>query len=431
MTIAVHTLETAAEAAPGPEPRVIRVALAGFGTVGGALVGLLRDREDAIARTHGIRFELVSILVRDPERSRPYPVPGDLLTSDVEAFLAADAHAIVEVLGGLEPAGRIAIAALGRGRTFVTANKALIAKHGPELAAAASGHGGRLLYEAAVAGGVPIIRALRDALPETGVQGIRGILNGTTNYILTRLSDGATFDQALAEARKEGYAESDSSRDLDGRDTEDKIRILAWLAFGADPGVFRVHRRGLTRHADRIAADADAFGGVARLVGECLALDGGLVAAVEPVIVSPGSSLARTLGADNFIEVETTYNGTLGFSGPGAGGGPTASAILSDLIRHVPHPPAPENTPMAVADGRELAWVVSIRSAGAVVSLRDLLMAEGVDPVLEMDDGCAGILRVRTAPCHRSRIKAVERALEGASLEPVVTRFESGGFSSA
>lgn len=428
MTLGGGAEEVAAvEGFAGESPRVIRVALAGCGTVGGELVRLLDARAGALERSRGVRFQLTRVLVRDAGKARPAPLRRDLLTTDTEAFIASDADLVVEAIGGLEPAGRIAAAALTQGRTFVTANKALIADRGARLAAIAREHGGRLFYEAAVAGGVPVIRMLRDALPETGIQSIRGILNGTTNYLLTRMAEGADFEEALAEARALGFAEADSRRDLDGRDAADKVRILAWLAFGTEPPTLPVHRRGLFPHPDRIAADAAAFGGVARLIGECVLEGEGVFATVEPVIVGRRSAAANTLGADNLVEVETLHNGTVRLSGPGAGGAPTASALLSDMVHHVvPEPPAPAPR-RSIADGRAHVWVLSARSGAGGSDgdrLLDRLRKDGMEVRSVRRDAAAGLVRVRTEPCVRARILEVEEALEREGLDPVLTRHD-------
>lgn len=415
------------ETSAGDGPRVIRVALAGCGTVGGQLVELLEARTAAIERSRGVRFQLTRVLVRDGGKCRPAPLRRELLTTDPDAFMETESDVVVEAIGGLDPAGRIAAAALRQGRTFVTANKALIADRGPSLAAIAREHGGRLYYEAAVAGGVPVIRTLRDALPETGIQSIRGILNGTTNYLLTRMAEGAAFAEALTESRTLGFAEADSSRDLDGRDAADKVRILAWLAFGTEPPTLPVHRRGLLPHPDRIAADAADFGGVARLMGECVLEGEGVLATVEPVIVSRRSAAANTVGADNMVEVETVHNGTIRLSGPGAGGAPTASALLSDMVHHVVREPRVPASRLPASDERAHVWVISARSGaggGDGDRLVDLLREAGIEVPSVRSDAAAGVVRVRTESCVRARILDVEEALEREGLEPVLTRYE-------
>jgi homoserine dehydrogenase len=222
--------------------RTVRVALAGCGTVGGELVRILHHAADDIRLRHGLRFELTRVLVAHRARPRPGELDTSLLTTDVDAFLtdAAEADVVVEAVGGIDPALRIATAALRGGKRLVTANKALVAAHGPRLVALARKHGGRLDFESAAAGGIPIVRALREPLSLTGITRVRGILNGTTNYILSRVEDGWTFPAALADAQARGFAEADPSRDLSGEDAADKLR---------NPGVAGV-RRGARAAAD-------------------------------------------------------------------------------------------------------------------------------------------------------------------------------------
>ncbi|MFL5540613.1 MAG: homoserine dehydrogenase, partial [Longimicrobiaceae bacterium] len=207
-------------------PRVVRVALAGCGVVGGELVRLLAHGADEIRARHGLRFELAAVLVKHPGLPRPGELPRGVLTTDVDAFLRADAEVWVEAIGGRDPALRIARAVLGAGRRLVTANKALLAEHGPALAALARRSGARLDFESAVAGGIPVIRALRDSLGMTGIESVRGVLNGTTNYVLSRLAEGWRYADALADAQAKGFAEASPARDLSGEDAADKLRIL-------------------------------------------------------------------------------------------------------------------------------------------------------------------------------------------------------------
>ncbi|MFS8638959.1 MAG: homoserine dehydrogenase, partial [Gemmatimonadota bacterium] len=330
--------------APTPRKRTIRIALAGCGTVGGALLQLLRERAGAIEATHGLHAEVVGILVRDASRPRAPGVASDLITDDVDAFLAVDCDVVIEAIGGLEPAHRIACHALAAGRSFITANKALVAAHGEELERIARERNVSFFYEAAVAGGVPIVRVLRDSLLHTGIRSIRGILNGTTNYILTRMGDGVSLAAALAEAQAQGFAEADPSRDLDGRDAADKIAILAWQTFGIPPSTLQVERSGLLPEPEEVVRTADAFGGTVRLVAECLRTPGGVTASVEPVVVAWDSEFARTPAEENLVVIETEAAGTIRLSGPGAGGSATASAILADLLHAAAGRPAPAGT---------------------------------------------------------------------------------------
>jgi homoserine dehydrogenase len=297
------------------------------------LVRLLRERGPHLEARRGLRFEVVRILVRDRRRARPLDLAPELLTTDPAELLSVESDLVVEALGGLEPAAEIARGALRTGRDLVTANKALIAAHGSELALLARRTGARLEFEAAVGGGVPLIQTLRDSLAESGVESVHGILNGTSNFILTRLSEGVPYAAALAEAQRAGFAEADPTRDLDGSDAADKIRILAWLAFGVDPAEVTVERRGILPDPDGLGRSARAGGGVVRLVAEAVRVNGRVRAMVRPVIVAPTSEWGRVRDQENLVVVKTKWNGTIRLAGPGAGGPPTASAVLSDIVR--------------------------------------------------------------------------------------------------
>jgi homoserine dehydrogenase len=407
------------------EAPTVRVAVAGRGAVGGALLRLLRDGADSIQRAHAVRFEVVRVLARDPDRTRPAPVPAGTLTTDVEAFTETDADLVVEAIGGLEPARQIALRALARRRDFVTANKALVAAHGPELEAVARRQGASFSYEAAVAGGVPVIRVLRQSLRQAGILSIRGILNGTTNFILVRMAEGLPFDAALRDARTRGFAEADPTRDLSGQDAADKIAILAWEAFGIPPGRLPVHRAGLLPHPDRIVADARALDGTARLVAEAVRRPDGVAAAVEPTLVDPGSAYGTTVGEDNLVVIETRSNGTIRLAGPGAGGEPTASAVLSDMLGAVQR--RDRRGVEAIRDRRSLLWAISVKGGanGRATLERTAERARVAIDVVEAGAG-SGVTRAITGPARRSRVALLSGALEAAGVQPVLLRREMG-----
>lgn len=313
--------------------RPLRIGLAGCGVVGGALMELTGEQAGRILREDRLSATFRTVLVREPLKPRPVDLTRSRVTGDVGEFLDEDFDVVVEAIGGIEPAATIARATLARGIPFVTANKAMVALHGPELAGLASETGATFRYEAAVAGGVPVIRGLRDAFRGVTVHRIRGILNGTSNYVLSRMSaDGLSLPEALADARKHGFAEADASRDLDGRDAADKLRILAWLAFGVDPAALEVHREGILPDPARLISSAAADGRTVRLVAECEASPAGVTATVAPRFLPPDSELGLTSGAGNRIEIETAEAGTYTLAGPGAGGLATASAILADVL---------------------------------------------------------------------------------------------------
>ena len=314
-------------------PRVVRVALAGCGTVGAALVALIQRQAAQRESRQGLRYEFATILVRDPAKERGIAVPRDLLTTSVDAFASTEADVVVELIGGLEPAERVVRGALAAGRSVVTANKALIALHGPALQGLANASQAALHFEAAVGGGVPVVRTLRSELGGHGVRTITGILNGTTNFLLTALADGARYADALADAQARGFAEADPSRDLQGLDAADKIRILAWLAWGVAPSAQPVLVEPLPSDPEPLARRAAARGGVLKYLAGAVRSDDGRVRAwVRPVIIPADHAFARVRGEENAVHIDSESLGVLRLQGRGAGGSATASAVLGDLI---------------------------------------------------------------------------------------------------
>ncbi len=314
--------------------RVVRVALLGAGTVGAGVLRILRDNAESVADRAGTRIEVTRVAVRDASRPRDgLPAGAEVVTDPVAAAAAADVDVVVEVMGGLEPAGAAIAAALGAGRPVVTANKALIADRGPELAALARANGTTLHYEAAVAGAIPIIRPLRESLAGDRVTRVVGILNGTTNHILTRMSeDGADFDDVLADAQAAGFAEADPSADVDGHDAAAKTAILATLAYGAavhDADVHREGIRGITAADLRVAA---RLGYVIKLLGIANEVDGRIGVRVHPAMLPSDHPLASVRGVFNAVYVEAEATGPLMFYGRGAGAMPTGAAVVGDLV---------------------------------------------------------------------------------------------------
>jgi homoserine dehydrogenase len=420
-------MTTAVQVVPAPlagvhgQVRSVRVALAGCGTVGGALLALMQQSEPMIGSRFGVRFEIVRVLVRDASRPRASIVPADRITDRVDDLFADDVDVVVEAMGGVEPAAQIAVATLRRGAHFVTANKTLLAAHGPALADIARASGGRLGFEAAVGGGIPVIRTLRDALPWAGVRTVRGVLNGTSNFLLDRIRAGHSAEAALAEAQRLGFAEADPSRDLDGLDTGDKIAVLAWLAFGVDPATLNIAPLGIGSHAERLVEDGRAFGLVTRLVGECTLRNGQVSAAVQPVALSPDSPLATVREEHNLIAIDSAWNGTVSIAGPGAGGGPTASALLSDLLQ----PPLPPRLAVGISagdDARAHPWILSVRNVrdplGAEAATRAILGDAGV--VIDRVINGHGTARFLTASVVRGVADRCRLRLVAAGLDPVM-----------
>jgi homoserine dehydrogenase len=318
-----------------PAPTV-RVALLGCGNVGGALAEILLTRPDDVAARTGIRLELVGIAVAHPEKPRPPAVDPALISTDAAALVARDdVDVVVELIGGLHPAHDLVRAALRGGKPVVTGNKALLAVAGAELAEVAASAGVDLLYEAAVAGAIPVIRPLRESLAGEQIERVMGIVNGTTNFILTRMEEeGAPYDEVLREAQDLGLAEADPSADVDGHDAAAKAAILAALAFGSDVVDADVHREGISGLDAADVAYANRLGYSVKLLAVAELVDGGpeVSVRVHPAMVPRTHPLASVRGAFNAVFVEGAVSGELMLYGRGAGGGPTASAMLGDLV---------------------------------------------------------------------------------------------------
>ena len=316
---------------------VVGIGLLGCGTVGGALVGLLNTEADVIAARTGMRLEVRRVAVRDLDaaRRRVPSLDPDVFTTDAVAVVAdPTVQVVVEVMGGVDEARSLVLAALDAHKPVVTANKALLASHGPELHAAAAAANVDLLFEAAVAGGIPLVRPLRESLLGEPIRRIMGIVNGTTNYILTRMTEeGASYDEALADAQRLGYAEADPSADVGGADAAAKAAILATLAFGVEVHLDEVHTEGIEGISASDIAFASDNGQVIKLLAIAEAVGEGRVAVrVHPALVPRDHPLASVRLSFNAVFVEGDAVGQLMFYGPGAGGGPTASAVLGDLI---------------------------------------------------------------------------------------------------
>jgi homoserine dehydrogenase len=319
-----------------PFDRVVRIAVLGCGNVGSALVGILADRADALAVQSGARLELAGIAVHDLTRKRAAHVPVELLTDDAAALVAdPSVDVVVELIGGVTPTDQWVRAALEAGKPVVTANKALLASpEGVALRSLAQRQGVDLLYEAAVAGAIPLVRALRESLTGERIHRVIGIVNGTTNFILTKMSEqGADYEDVLAEAQALGLAEQDPAADVEGYDAAAKAAILAGVAFGYDVAGSEVMREGIT--AIR-AVDVDFAAHLGYAV-KLLAIvertgDDALSVRVHPAMVPRSHPLASVRGAFNAVFIEGEAAGELMLYGQGAGGLPTASAVVGDLI---------------------------------------------------------------------------------------------------
>ncbi len=318
---------------------VVRVGLLGCGNVGAALVQLVEARGDEIAARTGTRLEIARVAVRSLTRKRPVHLDDSILTRDANELVADPRiDVVVEVIGGIEPARELILAAMAAGKPVVTANKELLANHGAELYAAASAAGVDLLFEAAVAGGIPILRPLRESLAGEDIRRIMGIVNGTTNFILTRMSEqGTGYGEALAEAQELGYAERDPTADVEGFDAGAKAAILASLAFGAKVVAGDVYHEGISNISATDIDFAGRLGYVIKLlaVAELVPVDEGpdeVAVRVHPAMVPTSHPLAGVRDSFNAVFVEGAAVGDLMFYGRGAGGDPTGSAVLGDLV---------------------------------------------------------------------------------------------------
>jgi homoserine dehydrogenase len=351
----------------------LRVAVLGAGTVGGAVLEGLTHHTERLATADGRPITLTAVAVRDLDKARGNGFPADLLT-DAPAHLIADPETdvIVELMGGIEPARTLIAAALGAGKPVVTANKSVIAHHGPELESAARRTGTAFRFEAAVAGGIPVLGPLAADLAGNEIVRVRGIVNGTTNYILTAMAeDGRPYDEVLTDAQELGYAEADPAGDVEGDDAVNKLVILARLAFGRwlDPSTVGrrpptgrgMGRPGITGVTDHELEGAAALGLTIKLLASASRRGDAIEAAVIPTVVPSDSPFGWTDGVTNRIEVEALPLGTVGLAGPGAGGAATSSAVLGDLV--------------AVARGQGSTWAGLFPATDAAIPAVDPLDA--------------------------------------------------------
>src|SRR5437899_3024972 len=365
-----------AQSAPGaararprePGSGDFRVGLLGHGTVGSAFVALLEQRADEIERFNGRRPILSGLLTRT--------------RGDFEQILAGS-DLLVELMGGIEPAREYLLKALRSGTDVVSANKQLLSQHGEELFETARERGVRLRFEAAVAGVVPVVRVLEESLSATPIDRIHGIVNGTTNYILTEMTKGSSYAEALAEAQRSGYAEADPSDDVSGRDAAAKMAILARLAFGAPVHLDDVRYEGIEHlHGDDLQYAKELRLGL-KLVGTAERLAGGLSVRVHPTLLYPGHPLASVSGPFNAVTVESRTITEITMSGPRAGGPQTASAVLGDVVSVMTggaRPPAPP-LPIELIDDVESAFYLHMEMAdrpGVLAAVTQVLGDHGV-----------------------------------------------------
>ncbi len=317
--------------------KTAKVALVGFGTIGSGVARLLLENGPRITRHAGMPVELVRIVDKDLTTPRDVKVPKNLLTDDLDRVIDdPEISTVVQLIGGLEPARSIMLKLLESGKDVVTANKALLAEHGPELFERARQLGRSIAFEASVAGGIPVIAAISESLTANQIQSINAILNGTSNFILGRMDEqGSDYAAAVAEAQQRGYAEADPTMDVDGTDAAQKLAILAHLAFGASVDWRQIPRTGIDTVDVADMRYAKELGYRIKLLAVAKLVPEGLELHVSPTLVRQGTPLAEVRGAYNAIRVVGDAVGRVFFQGLGAGQMPTASAVVADLISTV------------------------------------------------------------------------------------------------
>jgi homoserine dehydrogenase len=342
----------------------IRIGILGYGSVGSALVELIGVEHDAIAARTGLDLEVVAVAVRNITPERLAALGADVLTSDAKAVVADDEiDVVVELIGGVEPARRLILEALGSGKPVISGNKELIANVGAELFVAAQKSNVDLLFEAAVAGGIPLLRVLRESLVGERIKRMMGIVNGTTNYILTQMSEnGAQYGDALAEAQQLGYAEEDPTADVEGGDAGAKAAIMATIAFGTEVFAGDVYQEGISQVTADDIASAAHMGHIIKLLAVVEEIDGEVSARVHPAMVPDTHPLASVRNSFNAVFIEGEAVGDLMLYGHGAGGNPTASAVLGDLIA------ASANLQRGISSGLGKLREARIRPMGECIS---------------------------------------------------------------
>jgi len=336
----------------------LRVGIAGLGTVGASVLKILRDKGEMLTRQCGKEIIVTAVSARDPKRDRGVDFSSATWFDDPVALAKSNnIDVFIELIGGDEGSARASVeAALRSGRHVVTANKALLAKHGVSLAKIAEDKGVLLNFEAAVAGGIPVIKALRESLTGNTVSRVYGIMNGTCNYILTRMWDeGMSFEDCLADAQRLGYAEADPTFDIEGNDTAHKLAILTSLAFGTQISADDIYLEGISNISLADIKAADELGYRIKLLGVALKTDSGIEQRVHPTMVPVEAVIAQVHGVTNAVAIETDLLGELLLSGPGAGGAATASAVIGDLADIAKSRPGFQHGPVFGTPAKALA----------------------------------------------------------------------------
>ncbi len=415
----------------------IKVGIIGFGTVGAGVAANLLTNGDVIAKRTGVKLTLAKIADLDITTDRGVTVPAGILTTDANALIQ-EADIVVELIGGTTIAGDLILKALKAGKPVVTANKALLATRGAEIFAAAETAGVDVCYEASVAGGIPVIKALREGLVANRIQRIYGIMNGTCNYILTRMeAEKADFATVLADAQKLGYAEADPSLDIDGFDTAHKAAILASLAYGEWLGMKPVYVEGIRGIEQQDLEFADELGYRIKLLATIKQIDDDVQVRVHPTLIPKHTLLAGISGVFNGVLIEGDTVGQTLFYGRGAGRAATASAVVADLAdialnlangspRRVPAFRAGHQfgalTPMADIQSRYYLRMEVTDAPGVVAAIAEVLARHAISIASFVQRECARDSQSATVffTTHEARESAVKEALQAIDALPVV-----------
>lgn len=345
----------------------VKVALLGLGNVGRGVWNILKENEEEIMKRSGYKVEVGKILVRNKNKDRGIDVPDELVTTDFNEILNDDSiKIVVEVMGGIEPAREYILEAMNKKKHVVTANKMLLATDGDTLYEKADKEGVMLNYEASVAGGIPIIQAINESLTANKIEELYGIVNGTTNFILSKMElEGSKFEDVLKEAQEKGYAEADPTSDIEGFDAQYKLAILASLAFGTKIDSAKVYREGITKITDEDMKYAKSFGRVIKLLAIAKDVDGKLELRVHPTMIPESHPLANVFDSFNAVFIKGNAVGDLMFYGRGAGELPTGSAVVADIVSIVRSDVETDNSSKVVKNN---LWEKEVKNVDEIVS---------------------------------------------------------------
>ena len=420
----------------------VRIGVVGLGTVGGGTVNVLRRNGAEIARRAGRDIVVARAAARSLDRERICPTDGIALTTDpFEIVRDPDIEVVVELIGGSDPALRLVLEAIERGKHVVTANKALIAMHGNEIFRAAHGQGVMVAFEAAVAGGIPIIKALREGLAGNRIEWLAGIINGTSNFILTEMRDrGAAFADVLREAQRLGYAEADPSFDVEGVDAAHKLAILAAIAFGMPLAFEQVHTEGITKVTLEDMGYAEQLGYRIKHLGIARRTEAGVEIRVHPTLVPERELIANVNGVMNAVLVKGDAVGRTLYNGPGAGDEPTASAVVADLVdivralttdpnNRVPHlafqPGALARVPVLPIEEHETAFYLRMLASdkpGVLAEIATIFGAAGIsiEGVVQPEPPRGAAQAKLVMLTHRVREQQMSEAVARVEALPVI-----------